>query len=162
MDLYIVRHGKAEERTPNKGDANRRLVDAGIRDMRAISKAMAVLKIRPDIIVSSPLKRARQTAEILSGVLKPKKSIVWDELKPEASPHDTLKKLKSADFATSVILVGHEPHLSSLVSIITAGSAISILLKKGGLVHIEIYSMTRKPHGALRGLLTPKQMKKIC
>lgn len=166
MDLYVLRHGKAGERSGMRGDAQRALTETGVREMTAISKALRRLGIRPDYLASSPLNRARQTADIVSKALIPKggKVAVWNELRPETDTDQTISRLVSLPTASSVMVVGHEPNLSSLIAGMVSGRAdgIRIALKKGGFAHVRVSSITRKPFGSLRCVLTPKQMKKLC
>jgi phosphohistidine phosphatase len=165
MDLYILRHGKATEKTGLvTSDSARKLTENGIREIETISKSLKTLGVKVDYLISSPLNRAKQTADILSNdLLKQKKQfLIWDELKPEIPIEQTKKKISSLDFS-SILLVGHEPHLSSLIgSIISNSTKIEILLKKGGFAHIELSSNHPKLHGVLKSLMTPKQMKKLC
>ena len=166
MDIYILRHGKAEERSQNiTSDSKRPLTEAGKRELECISKAIKNFEIEFDIIISSPLVRAKQTAEITLKKVKSKKKsvVIWDELKPEIDVNQTIKKLTSLDPTSSILLVGHEPHLSSLVSQIIAGSDhADISLKKGGFAHIRSTTQKSKLLGSLRSVLTPKQLKKLC
>jgi len=167
MDLYILRHGKAEERSASiRSDAKRKLAESGIREMAGIANCLELLDLRLDHLVSSPLKRAKQTADIAAKtLLSKKKSVtVWDELKPEIDVEKTIRRLKSLKPDSSVMLVGHEPHLSTLIAnlISAAPGGVGISLKKGGFAHVRISSTTRNPMGSLRSILTPKQMKKLC
>lgn len=165
MDLYLFRHGKAEEKTGLvTSDSGRKLTEIGIKEIETISKSLKVLDIEVDYIISSPLKRAKQTADIISkDLLKRKKQfLIWDELKPEIPVEETIKKIYSLNFS-SIMFVGHEPHLSSLISNIISGSTkTEILLKKGGFAHIELISNTPVLRGTLKSLMTPKQLKKLC
>jgi phosphohistidine phosphatase len=165
MDLYIFRHGKAEEKTALiTSDSGRKLTEIGIKEIETISKSMKELDIKIDYLISSPLKRAKHTADIISkDLLKRKKQfLIWDELKPETPVEETLKKIHSLNFS-SMMIVGHEPHLSSLISNIISGSTkTEISLKKGGLAHIELISNSPTLRGTLKSLMTPKQLKKLC
>lgn len=162
VDLYIVRHGKAEERSPNRGDTDRRLTGEGAGEMRKIASALVALKLHPDSIVSSPLRRARETADIIADGLGLKSVTIWDQLKPEADPDSTFDMIRSSGTSLSIMLVGHEPHLSSLVALVASGGDLRMLLKKGGFVHLEVQSTIRKPYGMLRSIMTPRQMKRMC
>jgi len=167
MDLYVLRHGKAEERSVNiRGDAKRKLTESGIKEMVHISNCLGLLDLRLDYLVSSPLRRAKQTADIAAKtLLSKKKSVtVWNELKPEIDVEKTIQKLKSLKPNSSVMLVGHEPHLSTLIAslISTVPDGVDISLKKGGFAHVRISSTTQSPSGGLRSILTPRQMKKLC
>ena len=94
--------------------------------------------------------------------LKKKNIQIWNELKPESKILDACNKISKLKIDSSVLLVGHDPHLSLLIgNIITGGSSISssINLKKAGMAKIRIFSLSPKVKGELRWLVTPKQMK---
>ena len=150
MELYILRHGKAQEHTQNfAGDSKRELTEVGKKELCCIAKAIKNLEIDVDDIISSPLIRAKQTAEIIIKHVKSKKKSIkiWNELKPDSS----------------IMLVGHEPHLTDLISkIISNDGTVDISLKKGGLVHIICNIAKGKISGSLRSIMTPKQLKKLC
>lgn len=167
MEIYILRHGKAQERLINlQSDSKRQLTESGKKEMGCIAKAMKNLDIKVDDIFSSPLIRAKQTAEItLQFVKSKKKSItVWNELKPEIDVFKTIKKLTVLKPMASVLLVGHEPHLTNLVEILITDnpSKLNISLKKGGFIHIKGNSNKSRISGSLRCIMAPKQLKKLC
>ena len=167
MDLYVVRHGKAENRSSNvNSDSKRKLTETGISEMHIISKSLGMLEVKLDYLASSPLKRSIQTSEIISKHLlsKKQKIEIWNELKPEINVSETINKMKTLKPNSSLMLVGHEPHLSTLIAnlISVDPDNVDITLKKGGFAHIRISSMTHRPVGTLRSLLTPKQLKKLC
>lgn len=162
MDVFILRHGKAEERSTNvASDSKRSLTEVGKKDLAEIAKGMKNLDIEFDLIISSPLNRAKETADIISEKLYKKKKIaLWDELKPESDVLDTHKKLAQFPPDAKILLVGHEPHLTNLISsIISPECNVSINLKKGGFVWLRTSSSKSKILGSLRSILTPKQLK---
>ncbi len=113
MDILILRHGKAEKREAGRDDSARLLTPRGAREIRAVSKWIAGLGIAPDIIASSPLKRARETAEIVADEFSYGQEIaLWNELEPGSDPETLRKRLAGLPDANMVLLVGHEPHLS--------------------------------------------------
>ncbi|MGD8707543.1 MAG: phosphohistidine phosphatase SixA [Nitrosopumilaceae archaeon] len=167
MELYILRHGKAQDHAQTiSGDAKRQLTETGKNELECIAKAMKNLQVEVDSIISSPLIRAKQTAEItLKHIKSKKKSIsIWNELKPEIDVVKTIKKLTTLKPTSAVLLVGHEPHLTNLIGAIISSdsNSIDITLKKAGLVHIRCNPVKTKISGSLRSLITPKQLKKLC
>lgn len=166
MDIYILRHGKAEEHTQTiSSDYKRQLTETGKKELECIAKAIKNLDIEFDTIISSPLIRAKQTAEIIKKHVKSKKKIIfWDELKPEIDVSKTVKKLYAFKSTSSVLLVGHEPHLSTLIAVLISNNSNSanISLKKGGFVHIKANHNKSELSCFLRSLMTPKQLKKLC
>ena len=166
MELYLLRHGKAQEHTNNiVSDSKRELTEAGKKELVCIAKAIKTLEVQVDEIISSPLIRAKQTAEIIIKHVKSKKKSVkiWSELKPEINVEKTIKKIITLKPDSSILFVGHEPHLTNLIAnIISNDSILDISLKKGGLVHIRCNPTKSKISGSLRSIMTPKQLKKLC
>lgn len=168
MDLYILRHGKAEERSARiTSDAKRRLTEAGRAEMEDVASGIASLDVQVDYIISSPLERAKETAEIVAKCLQKKTGMarleikIWPELTPESSILDVHGLLSEMEPDTNLMLVGHEPHLSSLASsmVLTNSGSILMNLKKGGLVIIRGNAVGNEIHGSLRSLMTPKQLR---
>lgn len=162
MDLFILRHGEAGKRSPAAGDFKRPLTVEGKKEIEEISNVFRALQIELDNILTSPLVRAKQTAEIVARTVKYKCKIEeLESLKPEGSRlqfYSTLSRLKQD---SQVLVVGHEPYLSELVSEAISQSDCRIDLKKAGLARIRVMSTLPKIRGELRWLLTPKQLKKL-
>jgi phosphohistidine phosphatase len=162
MDILILRHGKAEKRGGEEGDDSARLLTPkGAREIRVVSKWMAGCAIAPDLIASSPLKRARETAEIVADELSYGQEIaLWDELEPGSEPEALRKRLTAFPDANMVLLVGHEPHLSELIALfIGAGESTRIEIGKGGMAKIGEFSPDSGSAGVLEWLLTPDQIR---
>ena len=160
MNLYILRHGLAADRNRTKyaDDRLRPLTRKGIAKMRREAAAMNALNIRPALIITSPLLRAVQTADIVRRELAaPPKMTQSHALTPSADPALLLQEIEATHSALdSIMAVGHEPHLSSLVSVaLTGRPAALIRLKKGALCNLKI-----SPSGRARLLwaLTPAQL----
>ena len=156
MDIYILRHGKAERNA--KSDVKRKLTVVGKKEIDKIGRAISSLGIDPDMIATSPLTRARQTAEIILNYFTLDTIATWNELKPESDTIDTIQRLTKLKPDSSIILVGHEPHQSNLISYLIGGST-NIDLKKGSFAHIRVSGNIQ--NGLLRSLLTPKQLRKL-
>lgn len=157
-----MRHGKAEEITVRvRSDAKRALTVAGRSDMEKIASGMAKLGMVFDYVISSPFIRAKQTAQIVAkSAARPPKVTVWNELRPESDTEDARALLAELPPEARVLLVGHEPHLSALVSsLVTTGSSMSMTLKKGGLAVLAGSSSGARLCGTLQSLLTPKQLR---
>lgn len=165
MELYILRHGEAGKRIPSGSkDSERPLTIAGQEEVAQVAKALDRLGIRFDFVATSPLKRASQTAGIVAKALKVKKPSMeeWGELKPEGRRAELYRKLSQFKPESSVLIVGHEPYLSTVVGEIAFGSgAGSVVLKKAGLAKLTVAAFQPKIKGELRWLLTPKHLKKI-
>jgi len=166
MDLYILRHGEAGTRlSSNINDGLRSLTDAGRKDIMGVAKGLQKSGVKLDIIASSPLKRAHETATIIAAVFKMSdKLLAWDELAPEGKKNELYEKIAQFRQEYSIMLVGHEPYLSDMINeIISKGkpNLSNIVLKKGGLAKIRIHTVTPIPRGELRWLLTPRVSKSI-
>ncbi len=165
VELYILRHGEAGKRVAAGSDSERALTVTGEQEVKEVAAGLAGLGVKPDFVASSPLARSRQTAEIVAKKLKVKKNNfgLWDELKPEGSRAELYGKLAKFKADDSVIIVGHEPYLSSLVRDLAfdgQGSA-RIVLKKAGLAKVAVTAFRPKAKGELRWLLTPRHLKRI-
>jgi phosphohistidine phosphatase len=120
------------------------------------------LDIELNHVITSPLLRAKQTAEIVAKSLKYKGKIKeLDSLKPEGNKLELYSVLSEFKQDSTVLVVGHEPYLSEMISDAISQSGCRIDLKKGGLARMRILSTLPKIRGELRWLLTPKHLKKI-
>jgi len=162
MNLFILRHGLAVDHgTPGFSDPDRPLTPEGKSKLRDIAAAMIELELDFDLILSSPYKRARQTAEIVAEKLKAQKKLEFTEaLIPQGSTGELINLLKQLDSdAENVLLVGHEPYLSELISLLICGERRSVaVLKKGGFAKLAVTSLKEGRCAELEWLLTPKQM----
>jgi phosphohistidine phosphatase len=166
MELYLLRHGLAVE-TGTAGfeeDATRPLTGKGRRQLRKIAGAIKKLDPDFDLILSSPLVRAKQTAEIVAGKLKLKKRLkLSNALVPGGEAAVLLRQLaREKPAPKKVMLVGHEPDLTRLVSLLTCGSAaLQMDFKKAGLCKLESDKLHAGKCATLAWLLTPKQLKML-
>jgi phosphohistidine phosphatase len=159
MDLYILRHGKAGKRDGSFTDDRKRPLTAkGRKEMEEIALWIASSGIEPDWIATSPLNRARETAEIVARALGVMGRLEeWEELAFGQGPEAILGKLSVKEPDTRGMVVGHEPLLSQTLAMLTCrdGSA-RIALAKGGLAKISEVQFDPSPSGELEWLVTPK------
>ena len=165
MRLYVVRHAIAVPRgTPGVQDNDRALTEEGIRKMRQAAAGLRSLEYTPDLLLSSPLTRACQTAEIL---LEAFGKEVGLKITPALSPAGSRQELYSeiaqhSKKLKSLMLVGHQPSLGEIVGEIAWGSPERYVeLRKGGACAIELESVRGVPSGSLIALLTPSILRKI-
>jgi phosphohistidine phosphatase len=160
MDLFILRHGKAGKSSDGTADAARALTRNGKDEIKKVARWMKGNKFRFDAIATSPLKRAFGTAKIIATVLGQKDRLtVWDELAPGGDLDSVCYNASHYGENATVLIIGHEPTLSLLISKIIGGNGNgSIILVKAGLAKIQNYSFTKRPSGDLQWLLTPKHM----
>jgi len=164
MQLYILRHGEAGK-GPTLGSRDA-LTAAGREEVQQIARGFPALGIKLDLIATSPLKRAYQTAVIIAKELNVKKSKLeeWSELTPEGERQELYRKISRFKQEASIMVIGHEPYLSTMISEVIFGSETdigSIVLRKAGLAKLDIISFSPKIKGSLKWLLTAKQLKKL-
>lgn len=162
MEIYILRHGEAEPRSARVEEADRKLTPKGRRDVERVMRAASAAKVRPELALTSPYRRAVETAEIAIHELDPKPKLVETEaLLPERSPEQVWKELRPHSDANEILLAGHEPQLSSLVAFLLGAPELRLDLKKGALVRISVEKMGVAPKGELKWVLTPALVREI-
>ena len=163
-ELYIMRHGIAGERgSAYPDDEKRPLTAEGKKKLRESVAGLAKLGVELDWIVSSPLLRARETAEIVSDELGVHTPLdLCDALSPGGSPEALLKFLAQQPKHTRVLVTGHEPDLGQLAARLTgAGRHAHLAFKKGGCCLISFDEFPPQSPGQLVWWLTPKVMRKL-
>ena len=157
MQLYLVRHGIAVEGGDGIDDGFRGLSDKGRRRFQKTARAFGKLGHRVDLILTSPLVRAVQTAEILAGATRHREVAVLEELDPRFDVGELRAAVESrAGKSTTVALVGHEPQLSSFIAALSGVSQADIDLKKGAIVRIDAAALSDPEAVAVRWWLKPK------
>jgi len=158
MDIYIIRHAIAEDKLPGKSDEERALTQQGKEKMKETANGFTRLEPEIDLILTSPLVRARQTAEIVNSVLRTRMEEM-EELAPGFSPADVCGRLRQLKRIKSVALVGHEPNCSELMSYLLHGSGgMLIEFKKGGISLLQSDDCAAGS-GALLLHLSPKVLR---
>jgi phosphohistidine phosphatase len=152
--LFFVRHGVAEPWETWPGDDRARpLTAAGRRAMVRAAATFARLGLEPDIIVSSPLTRARETAAIVAtGLVMEDRVRVDGRLAPGFGVEQLEAILEESPAAEAIMFVGHEPDLSALIGDLVGGGAV--VCRKGGLARVDVERESRR--GKLVWLLPPK------
>ena len=160
MNLYILRHGKAEAFGPSyPRDDLRPLSPRGRRRTEQSTTGMAAANVVVDAIVSSPLLRARQTAEIVHQGLEVAADIEYSDALARGDLSGIVALVRSHARGKGVMLVGHEPTLSQLISILACGAPGGTFgLKPGGLCKLQAYDIGLWQCAVLRWFLTPKQL----
>ena len=164
-ELYILRHGIAVDRGSAgfSDDSKRPLTPEGKKKMKEIMTGLVNAGLDLDWIVSSPLVRARETAEIVADELGTRAPLdLCDALRPGGSPEDLIAYLAKQASRKRVMVVGHEPDLSELAArLIGAGRHVQLAFKKGGCCLITFLEFPPKSPGQLVWWLTPKLMRKL-
>jgi len=163
MELYILRHGLAGEfgdpRYPD--DSQRPLTAEGKRKMHQAALGMKALGLKFDLAFASPYLRARQTAEIVCRQLDCLDILqIIENLEPGRDPRKLIAEINQNDLKNqSVLLAGHEPFLSGLISYLISGShSPQVEFKKGALCKLEVKELKYGRCAALHWLLTSKQL----
>ena len=159
MTLYVLRHAIAEDPAPGQADSARRLTEPGrAKAERVLSHAFRV-GVKPQAILTSPYDRARETADIahkslgLTGHPVETRSLV-----PFVGVFDLWDELRSYLASGDLMVVGHNPQLSSLVAWLIGARSDSLWLKKSGLVSLDVGIAGRQPRATLSWLLTPRSV----
>jgi phosphohistidine phosphatase len=165
MILYVLRHAIAIDRDEwRKADADRPLTDEGIDKMEKGARGMKALKVEFDHLLTSPLRRAYDTAVITADAFSAKKKLrVSRSLAPDGDPKALIRHL-ALDFRSweSVLLVGHEPYLGKLISVLLTGHPdAGFELRKGGLCKLTADSLTYGQCAHLEWWMTPKLLRKL-
>jgi phosphohistidine phosphatase len=162
MEIYILRHGIAVERgTPGfKKDGDRPLTKEGEEKMGQIAETMLAMDLKFDLILSSPFVRAKRTAEIVAEALD--EEITFSNLlEPDSNALELIREIND-EKPQRVLLVGHEPDLSRLISVLISGDSDgAIEIKKGGLCKLTVDRLTFGQCATLNWLLTPKQLRQL-
>jgi phosphohistidine phosphatase len=165
MNLYLMRHGiaVAADQPGMESDSERPLTPKGVKRMRRAARALRRLGISFDTIITSPLMRARQTAEIVAETLGLEGQLEEiSELAPERSVDHLISGLTRFHDREHLLLVGHNPLLIRAFSFFICGKDnLEIELKKGGLGCIEIDGLPPSAPGTLHWFLTPKQLRRL-
>jgi phosphohistidine phosphatase len=157
MELYLFRHGIAEESHAGGSDAARELTDEGRKKTAAIAKMAGSSGVAPSLIVSSPYKRAIETADIAADQLKYRGTIVQsDALVPHSDPQAVWDTIRDHRDETAILLAGHEPLLSHVAAFLLGAPSLRLEMKKSCMIRIDVDSLRGAPHGVLRWMITPK------
>ncbi len=161
--LIVVRHGWAGQSGDVVDDDLRTLDQRGRRETRLVAKGLRFLLKKCTLVLASPLTRSQQTADILiqfglSKKIKPT-WVVMRELRPESDPKKTWAELKKNQSHDVVMIVGHEPHLSSFLSLLLTGDTLNPLpLKKGA---VAVFDVAHPDERVLKCLIQPSHLIKI-
>jgi len=159
--VLLLRHAIAEEATQGQRDDERRLTGEGKRKLREVVAGMKALELPVEAILTSPLRRAVETAAIVHECFERAALEEVAALKPGGDPDAVLAAL--ADHPSAVVIVGHQPDLGELASILLVGSPglVPLPFKKAGLAGITMATFPPRAAGALEFFLTPGQLRRI-
>jgi len=162
MELYLIRHGVAAERGKEWPDDSKRPLTAdGVARLRKAARGLNALGVGFDQIVTSPLVRTRQTADVFAEELEDHPPVATsDALAPAGSAASVIQEITRRVRKARVALVGHEPNLGELAAQLI-GSRTPLEFKKGGICRIDFDMLPPKGSGMLRWFLVPKMLRKL-
>ena len=162
LELYLIRHGVAEERGKDwPDDSKRPLTPDGIARLRKAAHGLNEVGVGFDQIVTSPLVRTRQTADVFAEELETHPPVVTsDALAPAGTPPSVIQEITKHVRKARVALVGHEPNLGDLAAQLL-GARNPLEFKKGGICRIDFDMLPPKGGGMLRWFLSPKMLRKL-
>ena len=157
MEIYILRHGVAEEPQAGQPDADRVLTPDGRKKLRNVLRSAASAGVAPSLILTSPYKRALQTAQLAAEILEYKGDLLRTQvLEPGASPKAVWDEIRVHKDEAEILLAGHEPLFSRLTAYLLGSPTLQVDFKKGAIACVEMERFGAEPHGVLRWMLTSK------
>ncbi len=157
MELYLLRHGIAEEAAAGKPDSERALTSEGKRRLGLVLKRASRANVSPSLILTSPYKRAVQTAQLVVEILKYEGELVQsDALLPSAKPEGVWDEIRPHQRESQLLLAGHDPLFSHLAGYLLGFPGLRIDFRKGALLRIDFDRYGPQPQGTLRWFLVPK------
>ncbi len=157
MQVYLLRHGISEEGGAGLSDADRALTPDGRRKLRQILETATQADVKPGLILSSPLKRAVQSAEIAKEVFGYKDEIVRTKsLLPGATAEQVWDEIRTHKSESALVLVGHNPLFDNLAGYLLGQPELQVDFKKGAILRLDLESFSVHPKGILRWYLISK------
>ena len=159
MFLYVLRHAIAENRSAADSDFARQVTGPGRRKAKRVMRHARRMGVRPATILTSPLRRATQTAAIAKRELQCQSiPVVTESLVPYVNVADLWTEIRSHAREGDVLAVGHNPQLSSLIAWTIGARQDALWLKKSGLAKLVVEATAAYPRAELAWLLTPKSV----
>ncbi len=156
MEIYLLRHGIAEAGRAGHPDSERALTQEGREKLRRVLKRARIAAVEPTLILSSPYRRALETAaEAVEALKYPGEVEKTGTLVPEASPYDAWEEIRQRKGEKAILLAGHEPMMSSMAAFLLGSPGVTIDMKKAAMVRIDCDRLGAQPAGALKWMLTP-------
>jgi phosphohistidine phosphatase len=157
MELYVLRHGIAEDARAGSPDSARELTEEGREKVAAVAKMARRAGVEPSLIISSPYLRAVQTARVAGDELGYSGHLLKSEaLIPFATPKGVWDELRDHADESAILLAGHEPLLSQLVAYLLGAPSLQVEMKKATLVRIDLSGRGAVPKGSLRWMITAR------
>jgi len=156
MQIYLLRHGIAEDGQPGRPDSARALTDEGRVRLRRVLKRARSADVNPSLILSSPYRRALETAEVAVEVLRYNGDIEKSRaFVPESRPKEAWDEIRAHSSEDAILIASHEPLMSTLTAYLLACPTLQVDMKKAALLRIDVDRLGAEPHGMLKWMLTP-------
>ena len=157
MDIYLLRHGIAEDGRAGQPDSDRALTAEGKKKLRSVLRVASAADVRPTLMLTSPYKRALQSAQLAAEILEYQGEIIRTRaLEPGSQPHAVWDEIRTHKDEQQVLLAGHEPLFGALTAYLLGCPDMKLDFKKGGMACLEIDRFVAAPRGVLKWYLTPK------
>jgi len=156
MEIYLLRHAIAEDARQGQRDSDRALTDAGREKLRRVLKRARAAGLNPDLILSSPYRRALETAAAAAAAFGYEgKVVITQALIPNASPQGVWEEIRRHREEAAILLAGHEPQMSALAAFLLNSPALVLEMKKAGLIRMDCDQFGPQPRCVLKWMLTP-------
>lgn len=157
MQIYLLRHGIAEDQKPGGRDEDRELTPEGKKKLQDVLRAARQAEVSPSLILTSPLRRAIQTAELAAGVLGYKDDLLRTKaLEPGSSTKCVWEEVRVHKNVRELMMVGHEPLFGSLTAYLLGTPALQMDFKKGAVARVDVEQFGPEPRGVLKWYLIAK------
>jgi phosphohistidine phosphatase len=156
MEIYLLRHGIAEPGKPGGKDADRALTAEGRDKLKRVLKRAKGAGVAPTAILSSPYRRALETAEMAADCLGYREKVIHTTaLVPDADPHHVWEEIRARKQEAAILLASHEPLMSATLALLSGSPALQVDMKKAALARLDCDGFGPEPRCVLKWLLTP-------
>jgi phosphohistidine phosphatase len=160
MELYLFRHGTADDAPPGHTDSSRALTAEGRERSPAVVKMARNAGVMPSLIASSPYLRAMQTAEVAAKEFGWKGALLkLPSLVPHGTPEAVWSDIRDLREEEAVLLAGHEPLMACLAAYLLNAPGLVIDMKKSAMLRVDLDAHGTAPRGVLRWMIVPKLIK---
>lgn len=157
MQIYLLRHGIAEEPRLGLRDRDRALVSEGRKKLKEVLRLARQADTAISLILTSPFRRARESADMVAEFISTEAEMLESvALQPDGQPDQVWQEIRSHKSLDSILLSSHEPLMSATAAYLLNSSSFQVDFKKGALMRIDLENFGPQPHGTLRWMIVPK------
>lgn len=157
MEIYILRHGIAEDPRPGLRDSDRALTGEGKKKLREVLEFAREAGVKPELLLTSPFRRARETAEIAHEILAPQALVApCNSIIPGGEMGHAWTDIRTHKDAEAILLATHEPFAGLFTAYLLNVPVLPIDVKKGAMIRVDVEAFGPQPHGVLKWMLTPR------